>query len=202
MGNSRHPTPANQPIFSIEGQFHGQTDRHLTTSRIPRVPLPSSPTPVICVTSFNKLDRVHGRKSLDWIMLGPTPCPQAAAEMLVMSYHTSYNLPVVITRGNNVYGPHQFPEKLIPKFILQLRAGLPLSIHGSGTAARSFLYVEDVAKAFSVILERGEIGRIYNISTKVEVSVTQVAADLCGICGVAVEASLAHVADRPHNDAR
>ena len=63
----------------------------------------------------------------------PYAATKAAAEFLVKSYHRSFNLPVIITRGNNVYGPHQFPEKLIPKFTNQLLRGRPVTLHGTGT---------------------------------------------------------------------
>jgi UDP-glucose 4,6-dehydratase len=85
---------------------------------------------------------------------------KAAAEMLVIAYGRSYGLPVITTRGNNVYGPNQFPEKLIPKFILLAMRGKPLPIHGDGSNVRSYLYCVDVAEAFEVILHRGEVGHV------------------------------------------
>ena len=105
----------------------------------------------------------------------PYAATKAGAEFLVKSYFRSFKLPVLITRGNNVYGPHQFPEKLIPKFTNQLLKGLPLTIHGDGTNTRNFLYVKDVANAFDVILHKGTIGHIYNIGGKNEMSNKQVA---------------------------
>lgn len=66
-------------------------------------------------------------------------------------------MPIIITRGNNVYGPHQFPEKLIPKFIIRASRGADLPIHGNGDASRSYLYVEDVARAFDAVLHK--VGR-------------------------------------------
>ena len=77
---------------------------------------------------------------------------KAGVEMLVMAYGRSYGLLVIMLRGNNVYGPNQFPEKLIPKFILLAMQEKPLPIHGDGSNVRSYLYCEDVAKAFEVIL--------------------------------------------------
>ncbi|KAA8526217.1 hypothetical protein F0562_008044 [Nyssa sinensis] len=86
----------------------------------------------------------------------PYSATKAGAEMLVMAYGRSYGLPVITTRGNNVYGPNQFPEKLIPKFILLAMRGKPLPIHGDGSNVRSYLYCEDVAEAFEIILHKGE----------------------------------------------
>lgn len=93
----------------------------------------------------------------------PYAASKAGAELLVKSYYHSFGLPIIITRGNNVYGKHQYPEKMIPKFINQLKRGLPLTIHGSGSNFRNFLHCEDVARAFEILLFKGEIGEIYNI---------------------------------------
>lgn len=105
----------------------------------------------------------------------PYAATKAGAEFLVKSYFRSFKLPVLITRGNNVYGPHQYPEKLIPKFTNQLLQGKPLTIHGDGTNTRNFLYVTDVANAFDVILHKGTPGHIYNIGGKNEISNIKVA---------------------------
>ena len=88
---------------------------------------------------------------------------------------TSYKMPCIITRGNNVYGPHQFPEKLIPKFTLLASRGAPLPVHGDGGATRSYLYVEDVAEAFETVLLKGKVGETYNIGTQKERTVLDVA---------------------------
>lgn len=63
-------------------------------------------------------------------------------------------MPIIITRGNNVYGPHQFPEKMIPKFIIRASRGSDLPIHGDGCSVRSYLFVEDVATAFDAVLHK------------------------------------------------
>ena len=84
-------------------------------------------------------------------------------------------MPCIITRGNNVYGPHQFPEKLIPKFTLLASRGAPLPVHGDGGATRSYLFVEDVAEAFETVLLKGKIGETYNIGTQKERTVLDVA---------------------------
>jgi UDP-glucose 4,6-dehydratase len=84
-------------------------------------------------------------------------------------------LPIIITRGNNVYGPQQYPEKVIPRFALQLLRGSKISIQGSGDQKRSFLHVDDVARAFETILFKGEIGQIYNIGSEKEWSILEVA---------------------------
>jgi UDP-glucose 4,6-dehydratase len=119
-----------------------------------------------------------------------------------MAYARSYGLPAITTRGNNVYGPHQFPEKLVPKFILLAMRGRPLPVHGDGSHARSYLYCEDVAKAFDVVLHRGEIGSVYNIGTTKERRVIDVARHVCGLFNLDPEEAIRTVSDRPFNDHR
>ncbi|KAK9150775.1 hypothetical protein Syun_009084 [Stephania yunnanensis] len=132
----------------------------------------------------------------------PYSATKAGAEMLVMAYGRSYGLPVITTRGNNVYGPNQFPEKLIPKFILLAMRGKPLPIHGDGSNVRSYLYCEDVAEAFEVILHRGEVGHVYNIGTKKERRVIDVAKDICKLFSMDPDTSIKFVENRPFNDQR
>ncbi|CAN1301626.1 Trifunctional UDP-glucose 4,6-dehydratase/UDP-4-keto-6-deoxy-D-glucose 3,5-epimerase/UDP-4-keto-L-rhamnose-reductase RHM1 [Linum perenne] len=132
----------------------------------------------------------------------PYSATKAGAEMLVMAYGRSYGLPVITTRGNNVYGPNQFPEKLIPKFILLAMRGMPLPIHGDGTNVRSYLYCEDVAEAFEVILHKGEVGHVYNIGTKKERRVNDVARDICKLFSMNPQSSIKFVENRPFNDQR
>ena len=108
----------------------------------------------------------------------PYAATKAGAEFLAKSYHRSFGMPIIITRGNNVYGPHQYPEKLIPKFINQLMRGRKLTLHGNGTNKRNFLYVEDVARAFEVVLFKAKVGLIYNIGGTNERANIDVAKDL------------------------
>lgn len=88
---------------------------------------------------------------------------KAAAELLAQSYNHSFRLPIIITRGNNVYGPRQNPEKLIPRFIKLLRDDERVTIQGDGSATRAFMYAEDAAKAFTCVLDNGKVGEIYNL---------------------------------------
>eukprot|EP00249_Psilotum_nudum_P019667 c27365_g1_i3 orf=150-2180(+) len=132
----------------------------------------------------------------------PYSATKAGAEMLVMAYGRSYGLPFITTRGNNVYGPNQFPEKLIPKFILLAMKGKPLPIHGDGSNVRSYLFCEDVAEAFEVILHKGEVGHVYNIGTKKERRVLDVAKDICRLCSLDPQKLIQFVENRPFNDQR
>eukprot|EP00912_Choanoflagellata_sp_UC4_P000789 UC4_evm5s494 len=132
----------------------------------------------------------------------PYAATKAAAEMLCSSYAISYKLPLIITRGNNVYGPRQYPEKLIPKFIHLAMAGKKFTVHGDGSQQRSYMYVEDVASAFCAILHKGKTGEIYNIGTLHERTVMSVANDIAKIFGLDPQKQIVKVRDRLFNDAR
>lgn len=134
----------------------------------------------------------------------PYAATKAGAEFLVKSYHRSFGLPVIITRGNNVYGPHQYPEKLIPKFINQLMRGRKVTLHGTGQNKRNFLYVEDVARAFEIVLFRGKVGEIYNIGGTNERANIDVALDLIRLAGHGDHEKdmMTFVEDRVFNDLR
>jgi len=134
----------------------------------------------------------------------PYAATKAGAEFLVKSYFRSFKLPCIITRGNNVYGPHQFPEKLIPKLTNQLIRDIPLTIHGDGSNTRNFLYVKDVANAFDVIMHKGVVGHVYNIGGKNELPNVEVARQLLKIFGHEEEEEkwLKFVPDRKFNDLR
>lgn len=155
-----------------------------------------------------------GMASHEGTILEPTnpyAATKAGAEYLVKAYHRSFGMPIIITRGNNVYGPHQYPEKIIPKFVNQLMRELPLTLHGSGENTRNYLFVEDVARAFDVILHRGTIGEIYNIGGDNELSNISVAHHLLKLMGLvdregseaaAAAKYIVQVPDRPFNDLR
>ena len=127
-------------------------------------------------------DEVYGEVSMNETcheksLLNPTnpyAASKAAAEFMVRSYGHSFKLPIIITRGNNVYGPRQYPEKLIPKFIKLLLNDEKCTIHGEGLSRRNFLHVYDVAKAFGKILYEGQLNETYNIGTEDEYSVIDI----------------------------
>ena len=132
----------------------------------------------------------------------PYSATKAGAEMLVMAYGRSYNLPYLITRVNNVYGPHQYPEKAIPKFIMLARKGMQIPIHGDGQATRSYMHVDDAASAFDAILHKGSDKGVYNIGAHEERTVLSVAQDIGKSLGVDVSKMIVHVNDRKFNDRR
>jgi UDP-glucose 4,6-dehydratase len=158
-------------------------------------------------------DEVYGEQHMDQAAMleeqvleptNPYAATKAGAEFIVKSYHRSFGMPLIITRGNNVYGPHQYPEKLIPKFINQLIRGNPVTMHGTGQNTRNFLYVEDVARAFETILLKGVVGAIYNIGGTNERKNIEVAHELIRLMGKEDQKDelLTFVPDRVFNDLR
>ena len=156
----------------------------------------------------------HDMQKTEQSVLCPTnpyAATKAAAELIAQSYYHSFRMPIIITRGNNVYGPGQYPEKVIPRFIHQLRENKPVTIQGDGSCLRAFLHVSDAASAFMTILERGTIGEIYNIGCDedMEYSIMDIARllihlikDESNVDDNATARWVEFVEDRPFNDKR
>lgn len=125
-------------------------------------------------------DEVYGESEIECdesSKLNPTSpysSSKASADLLCLSYFKSFNFPVVITRSSNNYGLNQHPEKLIPKLMVSLIANEKFFIHGSGNQLRDWLNVEDNINAINLVLKKGSVGEIYNISAKNEMSVNEV----------------------------
>ena len=131
----------------------------------------------------------------------PYAASKAAADMFVLSYYKTYGLNASITRCTNNFGPHQLPEKLIPKTIIRALRNLPVPIYGSGNNIRDWIYVQDHCEAIDTVLEKGEPGNIYHISAENELSnitlVKQILAKLNK-----PENLITFVEDRPGHDTR
>jgi dTDP-glucose 4,6-dehydratase len=139
----------------------------------------------------------------------PYSASKASSDHLVRAWRETYGLPVVLTNCSNNYGPYHFPEKLIPVVILNALAGKPLPIYGDGENMRDWLYVEDHADALLLVLEKGALGRSYNIGGENERTNLELVKTLCGILDYLHprdEGSYADlitfVTDRPGHDAR
>jgi UDP-glucose 4,6-dehydratase len=130
----------------------------------------------------------------------PYAATKAAAEMLVKSYIQSFQLPAFIVRMNNVYGPRQYPEKMIPKFLLAAKEGHAIEIQGTGQQKRSMLYVEDSAEAIYTVLMNAEVNCIYNIPSKDEFSVLEVSERVLKLTESSSRIQFGK--DRPFNDTR
>jgi dTDP-glucose 4,6-dehydratase len=139
----------------------------------------------------------------------PYSSSKAASDHLVRAWHETYGLPVVLTNCSNNYGPFHFPEKLIPVVILNALAGKPLPIYGTGANIRDWLYVEDHADALLLVVEKGSVGRSYNIGGENERTNLELVRTLCDILDVkrpkahgSYAEQIIFVADRPGHDAR
>jgi dTDP-glucose 4,6-dehydratase len=136
----------------------------------------------------------------------PYAATKAGAELIAQSYYHSFKMPIIITRGNNVYGPNQYPEKLIPRFIELLRDNKKVTIQGDGSNIRAFLHSHDVARAFEIILEKGKVGEIYNIGSdeNQEYTVLEVAKLLIEKIKKTNNHNdwITYIEDRPFNDKR
>lgn len=117
-------------------------------------------------------DEVYGTLEFNGILFteetrydphSPYSAAKASSDHFVRAYHDTYGLPTVVTNCSNNYGPYQFPEKLIPLFINNIRHGRPLPIYGKGENIRDWLYVEDHARAIDLIFHKGRIAETYNI---------------------------------------
>lgn len=136
----------------------------------------------------------------------PYAASKAAAEMIVHSYIDSYKMNIKTIRSNNVYGPNQFPEKLIPKFKKLLRENKKCTIHGTKSAhvKRSFMHVDDVVNAVDIVWKHGKSGEIYNIASDDELSVMEVTKLIIKSIKKTENYNewIEYVDDRPFNDSR
>lgn len=131
----------------------------------------------------------------------PYSATKAGADLLAQSFQTTHNVPVLITRTCNNFGPRQHPEKLIPKFIQNAAAGENLPVYGDGSNVREWIYVEDNCRALDLVLREGDIGEIYNIGShteKTNLEVTEAILDAVGADDDLIE----FVEDRAGHDQR
>lgn len=174
-----------------------------------------------CARRYGKLkrflhmstDEVYGEVSLDHpgcdelSVLNPTnpyAATKSGAELIARSYWYSFKLPVIVVRCNNVYGPNQYPEKLIPKFADLIQRGYKCPVHGNGETRRNFIHAADVSRALGLILEKGELNTVYNIGTTNEYTVLEITQKLLDILrpGEVYKDWVEFVEDRLFNDLR
>jgi dTDP-glucose 4,6-dehydratase len=140
----------------------------------------------------------------------PYAASKAAADHLVRAYHHTYGLPTLTTNCSNNYGPHQFPEKLIPVIINSALAGKPLPVYGDGKNVRDWLFVLDHCEALRLVLERGRAGETYNIGGGAERANIDLVNTICALLDQAVPRKgggryaelISFVKDRPGHDRR
>ncbi|MGP0076550.1 MAG: dTDP-glucose 4,6-dehydratase [Bryobacteraceae bacterium] len=131
----------------------------------------------------------------------PYSAGKAGSDLLALSYHKTYKLPVVVTRASNNYGPCQFPEKLIPLMITHAFDNKPLPVYGDGMQIRDWLYVEDHCRAILTLLEKGRDGEVYNIGGNRSLPNKTVVEQILSITGKP-SSLIEYVTDRPGHDRR
>jgi dTDP-glucose 4,6-dehydratase len=131
----------------------------------------------------------------------PYSASKAGADLMVLAYHTSFGLPVTITRGSNSIGPYQYPEKVVPLFVTNALDDRPLPIYGDGLQMRDYQYVGDHCEGIDVVLHLGSLGEIYNLGTGVETRNIDMARKLLAVLGKP-ESLLQYITDRPGHDRR
>ena len=131
----------------------------------------------------------------------PYSASKAGGDLQVLAYHRTYGLPAVITRGSNTYGPHQYPEKLIPLFVTNALEGERLPLYGDGMNVRDWLHVDDHADGIAYALAHGSAGEVYNVgggNERTNLEITGIILDELGLD----ESSIRRVTDRPGHDRR
>lgn len=179
---------------SLPGGFNGKLFYHISTDEVYGALRPGDPL-------FRETNRYEPHS--------PYSAAKASSDHFVRSFHDTYGMPVVITNCSNNYGPYQFPEKLIPLFIENIRHRRPLPVYGSGENIRDWLYVEDHARAIDLVFHRGRIGETYNIGGFNELrnidlvkSLIAVTDRLLGRKEGESLALISYVTDRPGHDLR
>ncbi|MFZ3182678.1 MAG: dTDP-glucose 4,6-dehydratase [Pseudomonas sp.] len=140
----------------------------------------------------------------------PYSASKAASDHLVRAYHHTYGLPVLTTNCSNNYGPHHFPEKLIPLMIVNALAGKALPVYGDGQQIRDWLYVKDHCSAIRRVLEAGALGETYNVGGWNEKPNLEIVHTVCALLdelhpradGEPYQQQIAYVTDRPGHDRR
>jgi dTDP-glucose 4,6-dehydratase len=143
--------------------------------------------------SFDETDRLTPRS--------PYSAAKAGSDLIALSYHTTYGLPILVTRCSNNYGPYQFPEKLIPLFTTNLLDGKRVPLMGDGGNVRDWIHVEDHNRAAQTVLEHGVVGEIYNIGAHNEITNREITTRLLELTG-RDESFIEWVPDRLGHDRR
>jgi dTDP-glucose 4,6-dehydratase len=154
-------------------------------------------------------DEVYGSLDSDGLFTEETPlhpnspysASKASADMMALSFHHTYGLPIVITRCSNNYGPYQFPEKLIPLMIINTLNNKKLPVYGDGMNVRDWIYVIDHNRAVEAVFENGKEGEVYNIGARTEMPNIEIVKLILNELGKS-EDMIEYVKDRPGHDRR
>jgi dTDP-glucose 4,6-dehydratase len=143
--------------------------------------------------SFKETDPIDCRS--------PYSASKAGGDVMALAYHTSFDLPVIISRGSNNIGPYQHVEKVLPLFATNALDNLPLPVYGDGLYERDYQYVRDHCEGIDMILHRGRSGEVYNLGAGRELPAIDVAVKICDLLGKP-HSLIYFVKDRPGQDRR
>ena len=208
--------------YEIDTIFHFAAETHVDNSyRNPEIFINTNITGTYYLLEATRLygkiktffhistDEVYGDHKLfsEFDALEPTnpySASKAGAEMFVKAYYHSYNIPYKMIRMNNIFGPNQYSDKLIPKTIKLFKSGQKMTIHGKGEIYRNFLHVNDAIRGILIIYEKGEYGNTYNIGSKNKVKIIDLIKKIYELIHGSIENfdhNIIYIDDRPHNDA-
>jgi dTDP-glucose 4,6-dehydratase len=143
--------------------------------------------------SFVESDRLGPRS--------PYSSSKAGSDLIALSYQETYDLPVLVTRSSNNFGPYQFPEKVIPLFVTNLLDGVKVPLYGDGLNIRDWIYVEDNCTGVDLVLRQGQVGEVYNIGGGNETTNRELTEKVLALCGAGDE-MIEYVTDRLGHDRR
>ena len=150
---------------------------------------------------YGSVESGSSRESDALMPRNPYSASKAGGDRLAYSYWATYNLPVIVTRASNNYGPYQFPEKVIPLFITHALDDVPLPLYGDGLNVRDWLHVDDHCRAVDLLLERGRAGETYNVGGGNELPNVELTRRILSLLGKP-ETLIRRVSDRPGHDRR
>jgi dTDP-glucose 4,6-dehydratase len=131
----------------------------------------------------------------------PYSASKAGSDLIALSYHSTYDLPVVVTRSSNNFGPYQYPEKVVPLFVTNLLDGRKVPLYGDGMNVRDWCHVADNCAAIDLVLRRGAVGEIYNVGAGNELPNRELTERILALCG-ADDSMVEMVTDRLGHDRR
>lgn len=131
----------------------------------------------------------------------PYAASKAGSDLIALAYHSTYGLPVIVTRSSNNFGPYQYPEKVIPLFVTNLLDGVKVPLYGDGLNVRDWCYVEDNCAGVDLVLRQGDVGEIYNVGAGNELPNRALTERILELLG-ADDSSIEYVTDRLGHDRR
>jgi len=150
---------------------------------------------------FGAVEEGESDENAPYAPRSPYSASKAAADHLCRAYFVTYGTPIIITHSCNVYGPYQYPEKLIPLFATNLLEGKQIPVYGDGMQIREWIYTADICRALDAVLHHGKIGEVYNIGTGHRVPNIEITKKILALLEKD-ESSIIYVKDRPGHDRR